>query len=93
MKNHEFYQIYENGHPMRDATFETKLAAQNYLRSLAKAIEASDAKFLFAFYQRRLAYLPVRDILYLKKLYADDHEETVTLVIRHVKITPFNRSF
>ena len=89
MQNQEYYQIFERDHPIIEAHFRTKKEAQNHLKKLALEIEsAGKSPFLFSSYERRLPYLPIRDILFLKKLYADGHEETISLVIRHIKLAP-----
>jgi hypothetical protein len=85
----EYYQIYENNHPVIDANFETMKGARDYLKNIARLVEASDTDFYFSRYQRRLAHIPLRDILWLKRLYADGHEEKVTFVIRVVRLSPY----
>jgi hypothetical protein len=89
MQNHEYYQIFEKDHPLVGAHFQTKKQAQNHLKKIALEVDSKGkSPFLFTTYERRLPYLPIRDILFLKRIYADGHEETVTLVIRHIKLAP-----
>ncbi|HSW77922.1 MAG TPA: hypothetical protein VLG36_03930 [Candidatus Chromulinivoraceae bacterium] len=86
MQNQEYYQIFERDHPIIGAYFPTKKEAQNHLKKIALDIDsANKTPILFSTYERRLSYLPIRDILFLKKIYADGHEESVSLVIRTIK--------
>ena len=93
MQSQEYYQIFERDHPIVGAYFQTKKEARNYLKDVALQIEkAEKSPILFNTYVRRLSSLPIRDILFLKKVYADGHEETLTLVIRNVKtVTQYNK--
>lgn len=94
MQTQEYYQIFERDHPIIGAYFKTKKEAQNYLKKIALDIDsANKSPFLFNAYVRRLPYLPIRDILFLKKIYADGHEETVTLVIKQIKTIPYAVNF
>lgn len=88
MQNHEYYQIFEKEHPLIDGHFLTKREARRHLQKIAVEIESKGTSpFLFTTYVRRLSHLPVRDILFLKRIYADGHEEPVSLVIRRIKYT------
>jgi|GEM_PF-5654925 len=88
MHNPEYFQIFERDHPVIGAHFSTKKEARDYLKEIASQIQTSNnTPFLFNSYQRKLAHLPLRDMLFLRKVYADGHEENVTLLIRTMKMT------
>lgn len=93
MKKEAHYQIYENNHPVINAHFETRKGARNYLKNIAKLVQSSEVDLPFAVYERQLPHLPLGNILWLKRLYADGHEERVTFIIREVKLAPFNNNF
>jgi hypothetical protein len=91
--NQQYYQVFENNHPLINANFETIKGARDYLKNIAHLIQSSDNVPPFTVYERRLSHLPLRNILWLKRLYADGHEENVTLMIKEVKLSPFNNNF
>ena len=94
MQTHEYYQIFVKEHPLIDGCFQTKREARSYLKKIALEIDKKNGSpFLFTTYVRRLPNLPIRDILFLKQIYADGHEEPLSLVIRHIKYIPTTIKF
>lgn len=83
MMNQEYFQIFENGHPLRYQTFETLKAARARLKTLLPILQ-SQGDALGYDVRHRLAYIPIRNTLGIHRVYADGTEIAYTYSIRLV---------
>ena len=80
----EVYQICENGHALSGLVFYERSQARMRLRSLVSELQYASAGWYRV--EQRLARLPVRDILGVRRIYADGHSEVFTYTIRRISL-------
>ena len=80
-----YYQIYEDGRPLGGMAFSTLKAARRRLRGLVEELQQASNGW-YEVTSRLPTYLPVRNILGVRKTYGDGSSVNVTYVIQKVML-------
>lgn len=83
------YQIYEDGLPLLGMGFETEQEARQRLRGIVHELQHASMGW-YRIESRLPSYLPVRNVLGVRKVYGDGSTVNVTYVIRRITLQAVN---
>ena len=88
----EYYQIFENGHPLTGMIFPDKSTAISNLKGVVEMVQRSALDLGWYRVEQRLPYLPIRLTLGFRKIYADGSVIDMTYSVRRVVIGAIYKS-
>jgi len=92
MQPNEYFQIFENHHPLTNQNYQTLREARVGLRELLTRLQKHGETVGYSV-QRRLPQLPIRNSLGVYRVYADGSTAKDYYVIVSIKINPYKPVF